>query len=72
MVYIYITDSGVGSKFKMERHALSGALLDTERAPSNIRALFILFKMLGGGGGGGGPPAPGWGGGEGVGGRTCP
>ena len=35
----------------MERHALSGALLDTERAPSNIRALFILFKMLGGGGG---------------------
>ena len=61
MVYIYITDSGVGSKFKMERHALSGALLDTERAPSNIRALFILFKMLGGVLGGVGARAPDYG-----------
>ena len=52
MVYIYITDSGVGSKFKMERHALSGALLDTERAPPKMGAFFPFFKRWGGGGGG--------------------
>ena len=63
-LYIYIKASGVGSKFKLRRgggHELSGEFLNTERAPSNIiwilfdyiffrikRALFILFKMLGG------------------------